>query len=125
MELNFNELNFEIRFKNIKTKETYRAITIDFNKKLILGYSLKTNKKKSFSFNEIRISAFTRMYDSKKNKIFENDLVIVSLKDLPIKSIIGSVVNSKGNWIIFDRKTKINLNITDSKITNIRLFKNF
>lgn len=123
MELNFNELNFELRCKEIATKEIYKATNIDFYKKQISGYSLKTEKKKTFSFDEVRISAFTRIYDSEENKIFENDLVLVKLKDSQVKSIIGSVINSKGNWIISDRRTKMKINITDPKIININLFK--
>ncbi len=123
MKLDFNELNFELRCKEIATKETYKATNIDFYKKEISGYSLKTEKKKTFSFDEVRISAFTRIYDSEENKIFENDLVLVKLKDSRVKSIIGSVVNSRGNWIISDRRTKTKISITDPKIININLFK--
>lgn len=119
--MNLNELNFELRFKNLKTKEIYRALSVNFKKKKISGESLSRKKRKgNFSFKEVRISAFTRVYDTTKNKVFENDLVVVTL---PGETRIGSVINSKGNWFIFDRKTNTLLSLTDPKILCIKLFK--
>lgn len=119
--MNLNELNFELRFKNLKTKEIYRALSVNFKKKKISGESLSRKKRKgNFSFKEVRISAFTRVYDITKNKVFENDLVVVTL---PKETRIGSVINSKGSWFIFDRKTNTLLSLTDPKILSIKLFK--
>lgn len=96
---NFNKLNFETRFKELETKKFYRVTSIDFDEKVVTGIAIGGKEEKLFPMEKVRLSAFTRFYDRKNRKIFENMLVIAKLED---SSLLGSVINTRGIWCIYD-----------------------
>lgn len=116
---NFNELNFETRFKELETKKFYRVTSIDFDEKVVTGTSIVGKEEKLFPMEKVRLSAFTRFYDRKNRKIFENMLVIANLEN---DSILGSVINSRGVWYIYDYKKKMRLRLDDPSIKNFVIF---
>lgn len=116
---NFNKLNFEIRFKELETKKFYRVTSIDFDEKVVTGIAIGGKEEKLFPMEKVRLSAFTRFYDRKNRKIFENMLVIAKLED---SSLLGSVINTRGIWCIYDYKKKYGLPLADNRIKSLMIF---
>lgn len=121
--MNFNSINFETKFKDLKNNQLYRATSINLEKEIVSGYLINEIDKaeKIFSFNEIKLMSFSRAYDSYKQKIFENNLVFVRLRNN--KTFIGVVINDGGFWKIHDYKNKKQIPLKNRKIAFIKLFE--